>query len=196
MNNNYKYSDVELIGLLRSEGQESDKAFHIIYQKYSSKIFAFCLYKCTNKEDAEEILQDVWIKFYNSIKSGKFVDNISPYLFTIARNLCISKYRNLSAKKQIKVDYLDENLIEKFADPFHFQDEIEKEELTEIIKLAIYSLDDNYRETLALYWFGGLNYEQISEICNETEACIRTRFARGFNKLVNILKPYLIDSTK
>ena len=189
-----KYSDKELIDLLKEPSPTTDQAFNIVYRKYSSQLFGYCVYKSASNEEAEELLQDTWLRFYNAVRNGKHLNNILPFLFSIARNISIDKYRSRNAKKQIEINYLDTNILEQFSDPFNMQDEFDREELSNLIRLGINYLDEIYKDAIALYWFGNLTYTEIAEICNETEACIRTRLARAFKQLAGILKPYLIDN--
>lgn len=190
------YSDIELVALLKEDSQLSNHAFNAIYNKYSSRINGYCIYKSYSREESEELFQDTWLNFYKSIKSGKSTNKIMPYLFTIARNLSIDNYRKKKTKKIININFVKKELIEQLADPFNFEHDFEKEELSNLIKLAINYLDDIYKETVTLYWFGDLTYKEIAEICNETESCIRTRLNRAFKLLAKTLKPYLVESNK
>jgi RNA polymerase sigma-70 factor (ECF subfamily) len=186
-----KYSDIELVTLLKENGAISDNAFNTIYLKYSSQTYGYCIYRSESVEDAQELMQDMWMKFYNSIKSGKTTDNILPYLFKTAQNLNIDRYRRNKSIKQIDTEPLNDYKIELIADPFNFQNNIEKEEFNTLVKIAINNLDEIYKESVALYWFGGLLYSEIASIVNETEQCIRTRMYRAFKILAKLLKPYL-----
>lgn len=189
-----KYSDIELVTLLKEDGAVSDNAFNIIYMKYSAQTYGYCIYRSESNEDAQELMQDTWMKFYKSIKSGKTTNNILPFLFTITKTLSIDKHRRKTAQKQISTQNLDDEAIGQIADPFNFQSNIEKEELNKLVKIAIANLDDIYKDTIALYWFGGLNYKEISNITEETEQCIRTRLDRAFKQLAKLLKPYLTEN--
>ena len=178
-----KYSDIELITLLKEKGAISDNAFNTIYLKYSSQTYGYCIYRSESVEDAQELMQDTWMKFYNYIKSGKTTNNILPFLFKIAQNLNIDRHRRNTVNKQIYTEQLSDDKIEQIADPFNFQKNIEKEELNTLVKIAINNLEDIYKESVALYWFGGLSFDEIASIVNETEQCIRTRMYRAFKIL-------------
>ncbi len=191
-----KYSDIELVALLKEDSRLSNHAFNAIYTKYSSRLNGYCIYKSVSNGESEELFQDTWLNFYNSIKSGKSTNNVLPYLFTIARNLSIDKYRKKKAKKNININFVDKNILEQLADPLNFEHDFEKDELANLIKLAVNYLDDKYKEPVVLYWFGNLTYKEIAKISNQTEACIRTRLNRAFNQLAKTLKPYLIESNK
>ena len=186
-----RYSDFELITALREDTDSSNEAFNTIFFKYMSQLFGYCLFKSESREEAEELMQETWIRFYNSIKSGKSTNNILALLFTISRNLSINKYKEKNRKKNLNISALSSIDYDSIADSYNFQNEIEKDEILGILELAVNSLDEKYKETVLLYWFGELNYRQIAEICDETEDCIRRRFERATKKLHSILVPYI-----
>jgi RNA polymerase sigma-70 factor (ECF subfamily) len=186
------YTDIELITLLK-EGKPSDnQAFNIIYFKYSSRFYGYCLYKAGNREEADELTQDSWMQFYRSVKAGKTTNNILPLLFTIARNLSINKFNQSKAKKNIQFQYLDPDTIDRLTNPFDLQSEIEKDELFKMIQLAINNLDEIYKEVVLMYWFGDVGFPDIAQICGISEAAARKRFERAVKQIDKLLKPYFI----
>ncbi len=188
-----KYSDIELVTLLKEDNPISDNAFSIIYMKYSSQIYGYCSYHSETREEAEELMQDTWLKFHAYIKAGKKTNKILPLLFTIARNLSIDRYRNNTSTRKADIRNFDLSLMEQYADPFNFLSDMESGELANLVRIAVDSLEEIYRETLVLYWFGGFKYSEIAEVLGETESCIRTRIERGFRQLASLLKSYFID---
>jgi len=186
------YTDIELITLLREGKPSANYVFNLIYLKYSAKFYGFCLYSTGSKEEADELMQDTWMKFYNSIIAGKTTDKILPLLFSIARNIAINNYNHSNKKRSIDLVYFDNDKIEEFADPFGFQSEIEKNELFKMIQIAVNSLDDIYREVMLYYWFGEMKFKDIAIICNENEWTIRKRYERAMKQMDKILKPYLV----
>ncbi len=191
-----KYSDAELLTLIKESGESADNAFHVLYSRYSERTYGYCIFRSDSCEDAQELMQETWIRFYKSVSGGKTPANVLPYLFTIARNLNIDRYRDNAKKKNPDLKYIDEETLEKIADPFDFQKEMEKEELAKLVKIAVSNLDDIYKDTFTLYWFGDLNYKEIASIVEETEACVRTRIKRAFEMVAKIIKPYLTNIYK
>ena len=84
MNIYEKYSDKELVSLLREPSPTTDQAFNVVYSKYSSQLYGYCLYKSASAREAEELHQDSWLRFYNAVKSGKNPENILPFLFSVS----------------------------------------------------------------------------------------------------------------
>lgn len=186
------YNDLELITLLKEEGRTANDAFNVIYMKYSSQVYGYCLYRSPSADEAKELMQETWINFFNSVKTGKTIDRILPYVFTIARNQSINRYRQRQSPVRLySEDTFD---IEEYADIVDFSIDIERDEMFRIIKIGIHSLKDIYKDTLLLYWFGNFKINEIASICNENEATVRKRFSRAMEQLNRILKPYLVDN--
>ena len=79
-------------------------AFEEIYKRYQGKIYGFCINNGQSKSDAEEVLQDVFFKLWIKRKKLTSGGNLQAYLFTLARNVIIDKYRQLMKRKAM-VDY-------------------------------------------------------------------------------------------
>jgi RNA polymerase sigma-70 factor (ECF subfamily) len=186
------YKDIELLPLLRENKQIANNAFNIIYFRYSAKVFGYCLFRSDSRADADELMQDTWLNFYNAVINGKSTNNILSLLLSIARNLSINKYYHNKTQKIINLDYYDSSALEQLVNPYNFQNEEDKNELLQLVQIAINNLDDIYRDVLLLYWFGGLKFCEIAAICNENEAALRKRFERAMKKIDVILKPYLV----
>lgn len=186
-------SDIELISLLKEAKPLANDAFNVIYNKYSSQLFGYCLYKNSNREDAEELFQESWIKFYDSVKSGKTTDNILALLLTISRNLSINKFKHRQTKKFLDIQLMESQILEQYVDSCVFQSGIEKSEFENTVQIAVNCLDEKYKDVIMLYWFGELKFPEIAEICGESESTVRKRFERAMKKMDNILKPYLIQ---
>ncbi|MGA2297784.1 MAG: RNA polymerase sigma factor [FCB group bacterium] len=191
-----KFNDCEILKLLSEGSKESEYAFNTLYFRYTTQLYGYCVYQSANKEEAEELLQDTWLKFNDSVKAGKNIQNIAAFLFTIAKNLSIDRYRTNKAKKNIDMTFLDKDFLEEIIDPVNFQVDYEKEELSNQIRLAIEYLDDIYKETLTLYWFGNFTLEEIAEILGDsvTVQCIRTRLDRAFKQIAKVLEPYFEEN--
>ena len=66
-----KYSDDELMEIIRDDSRRSAAAFDALYEKYSTKLNTFCIFKTNRIEDAEELFEDTWLKFLDKVKKIK-----------------------------------------------------------------------------------------------------------------------------
>lgn len=185
-----KYSDRELTELIKRGRQEGDKAFYTLYNRYSGQLNAYCIFKAGNKADAEEIFQDTWLKFLNSARDGKIIDSVLPYVYTIARNLCIDRFRSNKSNTFISRDMAS---LEQLSEVFSLQSQIEKDDLITVITLAVNNLEEKYKETFVMQWFGGMSNNEIAELLGENPGTVKMRGYRAMKELIRILKPYVIE---
>lgn len=186
-----KYTDKELIEIIRSEAgkkrkPDSEKAFGIIYNRYSSKINAYCKYLINDEEQAEDIFQETFIRFYNSLQKDFVAINVNGFLYKTARNLCFNYNRD--KKKTVPIE--DLNLIIDDGKAY------EKKELFDLILMALDLIDGKYKEAFILKKFNGLSIKEIAKVCNISEEGAKSRVSRSRLKIIDILEPYLKDLCK
>ncbi len=92
--------------------------FEEIYNLESDSIFRFCLVRVSNREQALDLTQEVFLRLWQTLSSGKHIDNNKAFLFTVARRLIIDWYRKkkslslevfLNKDEDNEADLLDEN---------------------------------------------------------------------------------------
>ena len=188
MNANFKYDDNQLLGFLLEEGALKEQALSAIWNKYSPKLFRYCLHTSLNKFEADEIHQVTWIKFYNYIRAGLKINSIEKFLFNTAYIVCREKFRSQKAEKRINEINSD---METFSDYDNFYQILENDNLMMHISIAANYLDDSYKDIFMLKWFSSLSYEEISEIVEETVEVVRKRSYRAMDKITQILQPII-----
>lgn len=175
-----KYSDEELMTLMSVGKKESEQAFSEIYARYSQKIYAYCLRMLESEEDAYDVFQDTFIKFFETYKGNSGLLNITGMLIRISRNLCLNYKRN--RKSEIEFD----ELLMPVTD-----NSFEDKELVELIGKALKQVDFELREIFILRLYEGLSYSEISELVGFNISTVKNRFFRAKDKLKQILQPYL-----
>ena len=174
------YSDEELFENLDGVSDESKLAFTEIYNRYSRRVFAYCLKVLGDKEKAEDVFQEVFVRFYKNAPRYTFT-SINSLLISFARNLCL----NIKRDTKIFVD------ISSVLDAYKTYQDTDKEEMIKLVSIALDTLDDEYKEPLVLKVYNGLRYEEISELCGISIGAARTRVFRAKDKLKEALQPYL-----
>ncbi len=174
-----KYTDKELVELSEKGKKEFDFAFKIAYTKYAPRVHAYCMKVLNNREDAEDVFQETFVKFYERFEKKKRGSSIQGFLITIARNLCLNYKRD----KKTKVEFED---FRHYVDGDKAYDQ--KENL-KLIRAAIELLEFEYREPLILKLYDGLKYEEIAEICEISVENARKRVFRAKQKIRKILEP-------
>ncbi|MDD3124613.1 MAG: RNA polymerase sigma factor [Candidatus Kapabacteria bacterium] len=194
MSNYSKYCDDELVKFVReSKKSVKDMAFCALYDRYSAKVNAFCLYKLGRSSIAtEEVFQQTWVRFYNSLIAGKEVQTVLPFLISIAGNLAIDHYRSQQLRrKHIKED-VESEVLEEIALPGSLQG-VEQNELGEMIQTAINCLEGIYKDAFVMKRIEGLSLEEIAEIAGISISAAKQRVSRATNMVRTILAPYVKD---
>ncbi len=181
-----KYSDEDLLILLRGSRKESEEAFTEIYDRYAIKVNAYCRTIIGNKDEAEDIFQETFIRFYQNVKIEHPKSTIIGYLIKIARNLCLNFKRD--KKQAVSIDNLD------FSIPADIS--FEDKELNDLILVAIDLLDSETKEVITLRVFNDMSYNEIAETIGITSARARYLVYNGKQKIKQILDPYIKDIYK
>lgn len=174
-------TDKELVKLLGGSKSESEAAFAEIYDRYSRRIFAYIIRILNNRDKAEDVFQETFIKFFNNVNAESMTSSLIGFLITIARNLCL----NIKRDKRIILS------LDDFNDLTSEYNADNSNELEELVKASIELLDFEYREPLVLRVYDGLDYTEIAEICGISAGNARQRVHRAREKLKSALTPYL-----
>jgi len=167
-------SDEALIMQIR-EG-DTDK-FGEIYEKYVDKIFAFIVHKTFNKELAEDLTQDVFVKILNKISSfDPQKASLQTWCFTIARNTVIDHYRTFKSESDID-DFWDLSSDDDVLSTADKKLKLEK------ISHEMKRLSARDREILTLRFWQDLKFSEIAEICGMTESAAKVAASRAIKKL-------------
>jgi len=154
-------------------------SFDIIYRTYSKRLFGFVLQIIKNDSDAEEIVQEVFIKIWESRHQ---IDNFSlfdSYLFTIAYNKTISHIRKrLSEKKYIDHIKSLQNVPETTT-----YDDSEFRILSEQVNFFVGQLPSRQKEVFILHRREGLTYREIAKKMNISENTVENHMARALKFL-------------
>lgn len=173
------------IKLLVKKIKKGDKeAFEEIYNLFAERIFRYIYLKIGNKEEAEDLTQQVFIKVWEAIDNFQFRKNpFSSWIYRIAHNLVVDFYRKqkdlLSLNDDIKVEIIDSlNLEERLY---------YKEELRKILKI-INQLPTTQRDILILRFIDDLSYREIAKIMKKSPLSLRVLQHRALKKLKELFK--------
>ncbi len=154
-------SDEQLVQL----SLDSHLAFSILVDRYKLKILNFiCRMSGMSREDAQDILQDVFLKVYLNLNSFDSDLKFSSWLYSIARNQIISNYRKTKVRPEGNSVKIDETLIERLVFDFNIEKELDIKILNRQIFSVLDKLKDKWREILVLRFFEEKDYDEISDI--------------------------------
>lgn len=169
-------SDEEIVkSILRG----NDAEYKLLIDRYKDKAFALSLRMIKNNLDAEEILQESFIKAYNSLGQFKFESKFSTWFYRIVYNNALTFLR----KKKINLsEEIDEELLLANNDAEHFK-ELEIKDLHLFLNKLILKLPEKYSSVLTMFYINELSLEEISELSGFTLSSVKVNLFRARNML-------------
>lgn len=150
-------SNIELIRLLK---RGDIIAFDTIYERYWHRLFGFVLRYLKCKEDAEEIVQDVFLKIWDAREKIDHYSSFDSFIFTIAYNSTITLLRKRITEQKYR-DYI--KLREQITASPNLIDEIYFRELDEKVQTLLIRLTPRQQEIFRLSREGGLTHDEIAK---------------------------------
>jgi RNA polymerase sigma-70 factor (ECF subfamily) len=152
------------------------------YDQYADELYRFCYFKVSDAERAQDLVQDVFARYWQSIRAGQTVSHPRALLFTIARNRITDWYRK---KKEDSLDLLQEAGKELPGDTS--EDVVRASEFREILE-AVDELDEPSREAVLLRYTEGWTPTEIAELNQESANAVSVRLNRAIKKLQDRLQ--------
>lgn len=177
-------SDNELI-VRYMNGDESSLKFLI--ERHQKKIFTYILISVKNRELAEDIFQDTFIKVVNTLRAGAYREEgkFVPWVMRIANNLKIDYYRKIQRMPTFESgDDFDIFDVLNGTDPSVEQKLIEQQ-INEDVKALVQLLPDEQREVLEMRIYEDISFKDIAELTNVS---INTALGRMRYALINLRK--------
>ena len=163
-------SDERLIALVR---RGNHGAFEALVSRYQSRLLAFCHHMLGSREDAEDVLQEVFAASFNAILADDRPINVRPWLYRIARNRSLNHLRRVQA---IGVDSMDVHLSEGGATT---ADKVHKREEFRLLVTDVQELPETQKTALLLREIDALSYEQIAEAMETTIPSVKSLLVRA-----------------
>ena len=171
----------KLLNLVLKAQAGDEAAFESLYSECYEPILRFISFRVPTQDDAEDLAQQVFIRFYKNLANWKD-QGYSPmaYMFTIARSVVADYWR---ANKNRKVENSEE-ILPLLVDSGRRPDEIaQSNDETRSIIRAMQRLPDNYQEVISLRLISGLTNPEIARIIKKTDVATRKLYSRGIQKL-------------
>jgi RNA polymerase sigma factor (sigma-70 family) len=163
-------SDERLIALTR-RGQSA--AFETLCSRYQSRLLAFCRHMLGSREDAEDVLQEVFAAAFNAVLADERDINVRPWLYRIARNRSLNHLRRASA---IGVDSMDVHFAEHGLST---GDRVIRRESFRELLADVQELPETQRTALLLREMDALSYEQIADAMETTVPSVKSLLVRA-----------------
>jgi RNA polymerase sigma factor (sigma-70 family) len=163
-------TDEQLVTATRRGNQA---AFETLVQRYQPRLLAFCRHMLGSKEDAEDVLQEVFAASYNALLADDRPINARPWLYRIARNRSLNHLRKPKSAGQDSMDIFERDNGTSTADTVH-----RREEFRQIV-MDVGELPETQRSALLLREIDALSYEQIAEAMDTTVPSVKSLLVRA-----------------
>ena len=162
--------DERLVALIR-DGH--DHAFEVLFERYHSRLLAFCRHMLRSTEDAEDVLQEVFVKAHAAMIADERHINVRPWLYRIARNRCLNHLRRPVPEGQDSMDVMvGENGVTT-------ADRVQKREDFRALVADVQDLPETQRTALLLREIEALSYEEIAETMDTTIPAVKSLLVRA-----------------
>lgn len=169
---------------------DDQNLFVIITSRYKLKLFNY-IKRSTNirDEDAEDLLQDIFLKVYLNLNSFNRQMKFSSWIYAIARNMIISHYRKISVRPGGYIDTLDDQLANQLAASFDLAGKQDQKQIQKVVSQALYRLKSKYRDVIILKYIEEKSYQEISDIIRKPLGTIGSMLNRAKDELRKNLNP-------
>lgn len=166
---------------------DDGKAFESLFYLLNTPLIKFSMMYVHQKEAAEEIVSDVFVKCWINRKSLTDVYNMDTYLFVAVKNQSLNYIKKYSHIHLIQIE--DTNEV-KFIKTFNPQEVLEKKELLFKMEQSIEALPQQCRIIFRLVKEDGIKYKEVAEILNISPRTVQTQLFRAMRKLSLVLSEY------
>ena len=165
-----------------SESTKNIIEFTLIYNQHKTKIYNYARKMVGDKMLCEDIIQNVFVKFFENMNRIRNSGRVEVWLFTTTRNEIYSFYRT----KRTHVDQfgvLDSDELE-IDSSVKLDEEFEYQELNELVIKELDKISIEQRDVFLLKEYGGLSYKEISEMMKIDEELVKSRLYKTRQKLI------------
>ncbi|MFA5298258.1 MAG: sigma-70 family RNA polymerase sigma factor [Lutibacter sp.] len=165
----------------------NEKSLEILIIRHKQRIFSFILSKVLDREAAEDIFQDTFIKVINTLKRGAYNEEgkFLPWVMRIAHNLIIDHFRR--NKRLPKFNNTDDfDIFDVLSDEMlSVENQIIKEQILEDVRKLVEELPEDQKEVLLMRMYKDMSFKEIAE---NTDVSINTALGRMRYALINLRK--------
>ncbi|HLN19969.1 MAG TPA: RNA polymerase sigma factor [Bacteroidales bacterium] len=162
-------------------------AFSFLVDHHKDRAFNLAFRICGNREEAEEIVQDSFLKAFRSLGSFKMKSSFSTWLYRIVYNTSVSTLRSghkmilssLEESTHALNDFSERSTIDEMADTEH---------RNKIVNYALQKLEEEDRGIIILYYYEEMPVEDISEVTGLSISAIKTRLFRSRQKMLDVIE--------
>ena len=175
-------------GLVRRVRSGDREAFVALIGLYQKKVFILAYSFFRNKEDAVDIVQDVFLRVYEKIDSFQESRNFDAWLIQVAKNLCIDRYRQFRGRREmesgVRVDEIP------LADN-HSPDAYRASDLKDALARSVDRLADRQKTIFLMRHVNQMGNEEIARALNISTGTVKSLHFKAIRRLRTLMGPHL-----
>ena len=181
----------ELELLLKAQKNDIE-AFENLISPYTNQLLTHAFRLLKNREDAEEALQDTYLKTYNSIKTFEGVSSFKTWLYKILTNVCLDMIRKQKRQPATtNIHATDENGEHEIIisdDTYSPEISAQKKAAYQALEKALDNLNEEHRIAIMMRDIEGLSYEEIATVTGQNVGTVKSRINRARSQLKKFLQ--------
>lgn len=183
-------------GLVARAQKGDTAAFDQLVVKYSPRLYGMIYHMTSNKEDANDLMQDVFAKAYRSLSRFRGKSSFYTWIYAIGTNMTLNFLKKRKRRAAWSLDDLDSGIqnddamvdIAHSANPRHQSD---VNELQKKLNEAMQSLSDDHRAVVTMFDIQGIPHAEISKILKVSEGTVRSRLFYAHQQLQGHLEEFI-----
>ena len=190
-------SPTDADGVLVSRAQSGDTlAFDQLVVRYSPRLYGMIYHMTSNKEDANDLTQDVFAKAYRSLKRFRGRSSFYTWIYAIGTNMTLNFLKKRNRRAAWSLDNLDSGIQndEAMVDLAHAANPRHQSDLNELQKKlneAMQSLSNVHRAVVTMFDIQGIPHAEISKILKVSEGTVRSRLFYAHRQLQGHLEEFI-----
>ena len=172
--------------LIISAAQGDMDAFEEIYKATSAFVYNVAFRIINNRNDADEVAQDVFIRAFNNLKGFGFRSSFKTWIYRITANTALNFCKKRSRSDQGKVEY--DPIVHDVSASDDGRQELDKAEARHKVTALLGVLDPDQRACIVLREIEGLDYKSIADTLNININTVRSRLKRAREKLLRTVR--------
>lgn len=177
------YNEREVLALLQ-EGSTQRKGFEMVVAQYSEQLYWQIRRMVLSHEDANDLLQNTFIKAWMNIDYFRAEAKLSTWLYRIAMNECITFLNKQRAVNTVAIDGLEAASVQQLeSDPYFSGDQAQL-----LLQKALLSLPEKQRMVFNLKYFQEMKYEEMSDIVGTSVGALKASYHHAVKKIEKFLE--------
>lgn len=172
------YNEEEILSLLKNE-ETQRKAFTMIVERYKEQLYWQIRRIVLSHDDANDILQDTFIKAWTSINLFRGDAKMATWLYRIAMNECITFLNKQKAQTEVSLDNPDAGMVDKLDSDIYFNGD----KAQRLLQEALLTLPVKQRMVFNMKYYQEMKYEEMSDVFGTTVGALKASYFHAVKKI-------------